>query len=121
MRILICSKYKYEPSWKTVKTTLESRGHTVVTPADIDLELHGHLKKDMSPAEYLESIKRFHSEIELCDALYVLNYEGSFGGSMMLEIGYAAALGKSIIASNSLQTEPSLALFIKEIKKPEEI
>lgn len=121
MKILISSRYKNQPRWSAVKDILLNNGHEVITPLDIDMELHGKNDCEMSGAEYLKSVERFHSLINEVDLLYVLNYDGEFGNSMMLEIGYASALGKNIIALEPLTKEPSLKLFIKEILKPEEI
>ena len=121
MNVLICSKYKYHAQWATIKSILESRGHTCTTPLDIDLELHDKTDKEMTGTEYLRSVARFHKLITDTDILYVLNFDGEFGKSMMLEIGYAAALGKEIICLESFESEPSLANFVTKIAEPTEI
>jgi len=121
MKILICSKYKFHDRWDNLKIEFEKNGHECITPADIDLSLHGKLDNDMSKDEYLLSTKRFFKLIEESDLLYVANFNGEFGNSTMCEIGYAAALGKKIIAFEKLDAEPSLSHFIKRIAKPEEV
>ncbi len=121
MNVLICSKYKYSHRWNDVKSALEIRGHKCTTPLDIDLELHAKTNAEMTNEEYLQSVISYHEHIKNAEVLYVLNYDGEFGKSMMLEVGYAAALGKTIICLESYEREPSLQNFVTMIAMPSEI
>ncbi len=121
MKFLLCSKYKYWDQWAEIKSTLEKNGHKCITPLDIDLRLFGKSGLEINETQYLEAVREYYRELQAADALYVLNYEGELGKSMMQEIGYATALKKPIFCLESYYNEPSLALFVTDIKKADEI
>ncbi len=121
MKILICSKYKHWERWPETKATLENNGHDCTTPLDIDMRLFGKSGLEIDESQYLEAVREYYRELSDSDALYVLNYDGEFGKSMMQEIGYAAALEKRIYCLEPYDQEPSLALLITAIKKADEI
>jgi len=121
MKILICSKYKHYSEWPKIKNTLEEQGHSCTTPMDIDIELFGKSGLELDPEQYLLAVKEYYQKLKETDTLYVLNYDGKVGKSMMQEIGFASALGKEVFSLCDPDGEPSLKLFINKIINPEEI
>jgi len=121
MKVLICSKYKHHDKWPGIKEILEKGGHQCTTPMDIDIKLFGKSGLELDQKQYLVAVRYYYDLLKEADVLYVLNFDGMVGKSMMQEIGYASALKKDIYSLEETTNEPSLKLFVKAILSPVEV
>jgi hypothetical protein len=93
--VAIASSSKFYPTAKKVARGLSAQGLTVFTPRfDYDEEL-----VEVTPADKVRLTREFLDKIARSDAVYVIDESGYTGRSVCVEVGYAAALGKTIILS----------------------
>ncbi len=119
MKVLISSSYKFLNKWDLLKEDLERTGFICTTPKDIDIELFNKYE-NLSEEEIEIAHKKFYEYLDNTDILYLLNYNGYVGKSMMAEMGYAKGIGKKIYMLEE-NDEPAVKLFIDEIAKPGEL
>lgn len=84
--ICICGDIRYDSIINRVHTQLTRRGNIVLLPNIYDY--------NYTWKETLDSIHK--SKIELCDEVYILNYDGKIDHDTMKQMKYALQLGKRI-------------------------
>lgn len=106
MIITICGSMQFFKEMNSAKKILESAGHTVFVPIEMDNpKLNEHFMKTdneriTAKIEYDFIREHFH-KIESSEAILILNHDkkgvkGYVGGNTFLEMGYAFGLGKKI-------------------------
>jgi len=93
--VTICSSSKFYATAKRVAGALDEKGLAVFTPRfEYDEEV-----VTVSPDEKMKLTHEFLEKISRSDAIYVIDEGGYTGQSVCIEIGYASALGKTVILS----------------------
>lgn len=93
--LTICSSSKFYETAQYLANELESVGITVHVPRfDFNEEI-----VDVSKDDKMRITHEFLRKIDVSDAIYVIDQEGYTGRSVCIEIGYASALGKTVLAS----------------------
>jgi len=106
MIITICGSMQFFKEMSSAKTLLESFGHTVHVPIEMNNpKLNEHFMKSdderiSTKIEY-NFIREHFQKIQYAEAILVLNHakkgiKGYVGGNTFLEMGYAFGLGKKI-------------------------
>lgn len=97
--ITICSSSKFYDSAKQLAKELESRGMRVFTPRfDFDEEV-----RQVGVDDKMELTREFLGKVRSSDAVYVIDQHGYTGRSVCIEVGYASALGKLVILSETAE------------------
>ncbi len=106
MTITICGSMQFHKEMEAMRTKLQSRGFTVLVPADLDhIENNeSYMTNDedkISTKIEFDFIREHFKKIEQADAILILNYEkkgiaGYIGGNTFLEMGYAFGLDKKV-------------------------
>lgn len=86
MIITICGSYRYEILMRQAYKELSEDGHIVLCPAGKDVNM------DIDARHELHDTK-----IRMSDAIYVVDYDGYYGGDTKREIDYAKSLNKKIM------------------------
>lgn len=97
---------QFHKEMEAMRTKLQSRGFTVLVPADLDhIENNeSYMTNDedkISTKIEFDFIREHFKKIEQADAILILNYEkkgiaGYIGGNTFLEMGYAFGLDKKV-------------------------
>jgi nucleoside 2-deoxyribosyltransferase len=106
MTITICGSMQFHKEMEMMRQTLQSRGFTVLVPADLDHveNNESYMTNDedkISTKIEFDFIREHFKKIEQADAILILNYEkkgiaGYIGGNTFLEMGYAFGLDKKV-------------------------
>lgn len=93
--LTICSSSKFYETAQTLAKEMARAGITVYTPRfDFNEEV---VKVTMD--DKISLTHEFLSKIGRSDAIYVIDQDGYTGRSVCIEIGYASALGKTVLVS----------------------
>jgi hypothetical protein len=93
--LTICSSSKFYETALTLAKEMTRAGITVYTPRfDFNEEVVKVTKDDK-----ITLTREFLSKIDCSDAIYVIDQDGYTGRSVCIEIGYASALGKTVLVS----------------------
>ena len=93
--LTICSSSKFYEVAQAVAQQTADRGVTVHTPRfDFNEELVA-----VTVTDKIQLTHEFLRKIEASDAIYVVDGGGYTGRSVCIEIGYASALGKTVVLS----------------------
>jgi nucleoside 2-deoxyribosyltransferase len=93
--LTICSSSKFYETAQTLAKEMARAGITVYTPRfDFNEEVVKVTKDDK-----ITLTREFLSKIDRSDAIYVIDQDGYTGRSVCIEIGYASALGKTVLVS----------------------
>jgi nucleoside 2-deoxyribosyltransferase len=93
--LTICSSSKFYETAQTLAKEMARAGITVYTPRfDFNEEV---VKVTMD--DKISLTHEFLSKIDRSDAIYVIDQDGYTGRSVCIEIGYASALGKTVLVS----------------------
>ncbi|GAA2642890.1 hypothetical protein [Streptomyces vastus] len=91
--VTICSSSKFYPAAKSLAKELERQGIQVHTPRfDFDEEF-----VEVGLDEKMELTREFLDKIRRSDAVYVIDKQGYTGRSVCIEVGYASALGRTVV------------------------
>ena len=125
MRIMICGSMTFSKEMVEAKKKLESLGHTIALPCDIDTHLQDEGFIDDLEKDYLHCVennvmKKCMDFIAESEAVLVLNYpkngiDGYIGTSSLMEIGLAYYLGKRIFLLHE-PPHPTKARWAHEVK-----
>lgn len=106
MKIALCGSMAFHNEMGRVKASLESHGHVVFVPDELDnLSMNeSYLKTDeekITKKIEHDFIRAHFRKIEQVDAILILNYkkkniEGYIGGNTFLEMGLAFWLDKKV-------------------------
>jgi len=108
--VTICSSSKFYATAQQVASELEDCGVVVHTPRfDFDEEL-----VQVSTEDKIQLTREFLRKIHRSDAIYVVAENGYTGSSVCIEVGYASALGKVVILSES-PTEGAIAALANTV------
>ena len=106
MKIAICGSMQFSKDMIEIKTKLETLGHTIVLPKDIERYASGE-KNVEGKWEKQEGdlFKNYWNEIKASDAVLVVNIakngiENYIGGNALIEMAYAYVLDKKIYILN---------------------
>lgn len=93
--LTICSSSKFYETAQTLAKEMARAGITVYTPRfDFNEEILNVTRDDK-----ISLTHEFLSKIDRSDAIYVIDQDGYTGRSVCIEIGYASALGKTVLVS----------------------
>lgn len=93
--LTICSSSKFYETAQALAKEMTSAGITVYTPRfDFNEETVKVTKDDK-----ISLTHEFLRKIDRSDAIYVIDQDGYTGRSVCIEIGYASALGKTVLVS----------------------
>jgi hypothetical protein len=93
--LTICSSSKFYETAQTLAKEMARAGITVYTPRfDFNEEIINVTRDDK-----ISLTHEFLSKIDRSDAIYVIDQDGYTGRSVCIEIGYASALGKTVLVS----------------------
>jgi nucleoside 2-deoxyribosyltransferase len=93
--LTICSSSKFYETAQTIAKEMAKAGITVYTPRfDFNEEIVNVTRDDK-----ISLTHEFLSKIDRSDAIYVIDQDGYTGRSVCIEIGYASALGKTVLVS----------------------
>jgi len=119
---MICSSMTFAKEMLSVKKTLEENGHSVFASQDTKLYSNNPHKKldfneELRIALRLDSLREGFEKIAESDAVIVLNYpkngiDGYLGTSVLMEIGLAYYLKKTIYILNEIDRSQNYALEI---------
>jgi hypothetical protein len=102
--VTICSSSRFYGTVRRIATDLAAQGVTVFTPRfDWDEE---HV--EVASADKIWLTRDFLEKVGRADLIYVVAEGGYTGRSVCIEVGYAAALGKTIVLSER-PSEPAVA------------
>ncbi len=106
MKITICGSMQFGKEMAEIKKKLETFGHTIVLPKDIERYASGE-KSIEGKWEKQEGdlFKNYWNEIKASDAVLVVNIaknriENYIGGNALIEMAYAHVLDKKIYLLN---------------------
>jgi hypothetical protein len=116
MAVFIATSKRFYPEAKRLVSKLRAAGVRVHHPYfDLDSDA-----VDSDPDVKREVTLRHFPEIDACDVLYALTPDGYAGSSVTIELTYAYARGKRIIASE-LPAEFALRAIVAEICPPSDL
>lgn len=116
--VVLCGSRRFKKEIRQIENYLKSKGVVVYSP-------HLHEGKDewnnLSQG-YKELVSAgltydHFQKIKMADVVYVFNKNGYIGVSTTMEIGYAAALGKTIYAKENDGEELPRNILFKDIVK----
>jgi len=116
--LTICSSSKFYGTAQCIAKELADAGIVVYTPRfDFNEEVIEVTKDDK-----VELTHEFLGKIHRSDAIYVIDHDGYTGRSVCIEIGYACALGKAVLlsetpAENAVQALTSEVVSVGDITK----
>jgi hypothetical protein len=95
--LTICSSSKFYETAQALAKEMTDAGLTVFTPRfDFNEEV-----VEVTMSDKISLTREFLRKITSSDAIYVIDQEGYTGRSVCIEIGYASALGKTVVLSES--------------------
>jgi nucleoside 2-deoxyribosyltransferase len=93
--LTICSSSKFYETAQALAKEMTDAGLTVFTPRfDFNEEV-----VEVAMADKISLTHEFLRKIDRSDAIYVIDQDGYTGRSVCIEIGYASALGKTVVLS----------------------
>jgi nitrogen fixation protein len=116
--LTICSSSKFYETAQSLAKELSSAGITVYAPRfDFNEEIVEVAKDDK-----IRLTHEFLGKIDRSDAIYVIDQEGYTGRSVCIEIGYASALGKTVMVSeppleNAVQALAAAVIPVGDLAK----
>lgn len=116
--LTICSSSKFYETAQALAKEMTSAGITVYTPRfDFNEEI-----AEVAKSEKIQLTHEFLRKIDKSDAIYVIDRDGYTGRSVCIEIGYASALGKTVLlseppAENAVQALTSDVVAVSDIAK----
>ncbi len=108
MYITICGSVSFAKEMLDIKEKLETRGDTVIVPANIESYANGTVNiENKKEKMMLGVIKVYFEKIKNSDAILVLNYDKNnisnyIGGNSLIEIAFAHVLDKKIFLYNPI-------------------
>lgn len=102
MKIAICGSMAFGKEILDLRSKLESRGHEIVVPDNIDKYASGEIgSEDKWDKVESDVIKSYYEKIMEQDAILVFNedkneIENYVGGNSLIEMAFAHVLGKKI-------------------------
>ena len=116
MVVFIATSKQFYPDAKRLVSNLRAAGVRVHHPYfDLDSDA-----VDSDPELKQQATLRHFPEINACDVLYALTPDGYAGSSVTIELTYAYARGKRIIASES-PAEFAFRAMVAEIYSPSDL
>ena len=113
--LTICSSSKFYETAQMLAREVESAGITVYTPRfDFNEEA-----VEVTQEEKIRLTHEFLRKIDQSDAVYVIDKDGYTGRSVCIEIGYASALGKTVLLSEPPEENAVRALTSDVVPVPE--
>lgn len=104
--LTICSSSKFYDIARALAKEMIDAGLNVFTPRfDFNEEVVA-----VTMADKISLTHEFLHKIDRSDAIYVIDQDGYTGRSVCIEIGYASALGKTIVLSEPPAENAVLAL-----------
>jgi nucleoside 2-deoxyribosyltransferase len=95
--LTICSSSKFYEKAQSLAKELTDAGLTIFTPRfDFNEEVVA-----VTMADKISLTHEFLRKIDHSDAIYVIDQDGYTGRSVCIEIGYASALGKTVVLSEA--------------------
>ena len=120
--VVICGSRRFEKQIRKFAKDLGTLGVTVYEPILNQDRRIDDLPKNLKHFAFLGLTQHHFSLIRKADVVYFYNKNGYIGTSCTLELGFAEALAKPIIALSDADSEPVRAvLFNKIIKTPREL
>jgi len=116
MAVFVATSKRFYPEARQLVSELRAAGVRVHHPY-FDLDQHA---VDSDPEFKQEITLRHFPEIDVSDVLYALTPNGYAGCSVTIELTYAYARGKRIIASE-VPTEHALRAMVGEICPPADL
>ncbi|MGD0560081.1 MAG: hypothetical protein ABSA93_34580 [Streptosporangiaceae bacterium] len=116
--LTICSSSKFYETAQALAKEMTSEGITVYTPRfDFNEEF-----VEVTENDKIKITREFLRKIDKSDAIYVIDQDGYTGRSVCIEIGYARALGKTVLlseppAENAVRALVSEVVAVGEIAK----
>jgi hypothetical protein len=116
--LTICSSSKFYETAQALAKEMADADLNVFTPRfDFNEEV-----VNVTMADKISLTHEFLRKIDRSDAIYVIDQEGYTGRSVCIEIGYASALGKTVILSevpseNAVRALTSEVVAVGEITK----
>jgi len=116
--LTICSSSKFYEAAQALAKEMADADLNVFTPRfDFNEEV-----VNVTMADKISLTHEFLRKIDRSDAIYVIDQEGYTGRSVCIEIGYASALGKTVILSevpseNAVRALTSEVVAVGEITK----
>lgn len=113
--LTICSSSKFYETAQILAKEVEGAGVTAYTPRfDFNEET-----VDVTQDDKMRLTHEFLRKISRSDAIYVIDADGYTGRSVCIEIGYASALGKTVLLSEPPAENAVRALASDIIPAPE--
>ena len=95
--VTICSSSKFYDLAESLAKEMTGAGLRVFTPRfDFNEEV-----ANVGMAQKMSLTREFLGKIKQSDAIYVIDQDGYTGCSVCIEVGYASALGKIVILSET--------------------
>jgi hypothetical protein len=116
--LTICCSSKFYDTAQALAKEMTDAGLNVFTPRfDFNEEVVA-----VTMADKISLTREFLRKIEESDAIYVIDQDGYSGRSVCIEIGYASALGKTVVlsespAENAVRALTSAVVAVGEIAK----
>jgi hypothetical protein len=116
--LTICSSSKFYGTARALAKEMTDAGLNVFTPRfDFNEEVVA-----VTMADKISLTHEFLRKIDGSDAIYVVDQDGYTGRSVCIEIGYASALGKTVVlseppAENAVRALASEVVAIGDITK----
>lgn len=116
--LTICSSSKFYETAQALAKEMTDAGLNVFTPRfDFNEEAVA-----VTMADKISLTHEFLRKIDKSDAIYVIDQDGYTGRSVCIEIGYASALGKTVVlaeppAENAVRALTSEVVAVGEITK----
>jgi nucleoside 2-deoxyribosyltransferase len=114
--VTICSSSKFYDSAEFLAKEMAGAGLRVFTPRfDFNEEV-----ANVGMAQKMSLTHEFLGKIKQSDAIYVIDQDGYTGRSVCIEVGYASALGKIVILSET-PSENAIRALAAEVVPTAEI
>jgi nucleoside 2-deoxyribosyltransferase len=114
--LTICSSSKFYDTAQALAKEMADAGLSVFTPRfDFNEEVVA-----VTMADKISLTDEFLHKIDGSDAIYVIDQNGYTGHSVCIEIGYASALGKTVVLSE-LPAENAVRALTSEVVAVDEI
>ena len=108
MKLVICGSMSFAKEMKEAQELLESRGHTVFVPRNLNDFLNGTPTREKKELKIQHDVfKDYFNEIRNSDGVLVLNYEkkgvpGYVGVNALIEMAFAYVQDKKIYLLNEV-------------------
>lgn len=109
--LTICSSSKFYETVQALAKEMANADLNVFTPR---FDFNEEVVK-VAMADKISLTREFLCKIDRSDAIYVIDQEGYTGRSVCIEIGYASALGKTVILSEVPSENAVRALTIEVV------